>query len=562
MTFKRISLLFLASVLILTCLMSCDFIKKEEPPTNEELIEEKINTFLTAYNDGDMDTVLTCLDAKTRNAFQAMLNLLGGLAGSYAGFDINLSDLFSLGVSTTSGDFMELDIESIAVSIDETRAVATTTMKMPHSNAQTIYFVMVYENDGWYINDMTDKKVSITTGVSNKVDSNIKIVKIDDEIIDGTAAIKFEINEKTYTGIINSSGKMFYYTDENYINWISLGNGSGFVKGKLDNGYIGYTFFDSNGQKTATLKGDIFEEVLGSGDGIALVYKNTSTISVEEHSYGIIDVNGNWVMPLTPGSKLPNPNESNSSWSDYEYWGDGIFYTVNEYNSYKVFYNSKTNQAFGLYDVGIKDKNIVNNSVYAKTLNPPPSMWNSLLYNPYGSNESIVLPNYFIFYFDGTFVEITEDEYNDNSGIDGIYTDNEYLQVYDATTGVTSEYTNFTTELISSYEAVDDYILVKLKGKDGKKYFTVIDKACNQKFEPVEYKEDHWATPTLFGERISYKVDEDTYELMDINGNIIVSKEQNYQYIGSFSGGIALAKIGDEACFIDLDGKPIAISME
>ncbi len=131
--------------------------KNEIPPTNEELIIERVELFLTSYNDGDMDTVLSCLDAKTRNSFQAMLNLIGGIAGSLTGINIDLSDLFSLGVNTTSGDFMQLKISNINI-IDNENATVTTTMNLAGAGWQIIYFIMVYENGGWYIHDMNDRK--------------------------------------------------------------------------------------------------------------------------------------------------------------------------------------------------------------------------------------------------------------------------------------------------------------------------------------------------------------------------------------------------------------------
>ena len=83
---KRVQFLsfFLASILLLTCFSACE---TEKQLTDEEWIENRITTFVTAYNDGDMDTVMSYLDAKTRNALQAMLNLLGGLADSAAGFN-------------------------------------------------------------------------------------------------------------------------------------------------------------------------------------------------------------------------------------------------------------------------------------------------------------------------------------------------------------------------------------------------------------------------------------------------------------------------------------------
>ena len=113
---KRFLALLLIMVMVSGCFASCKKYDEETniPLTEEEiiakrneaLITERIETFLTAYNAGDMEAVLECLDAKSRNAFQATLNLLGGLAGAATGVGIDLSDLFSLGVSTAQGDFM------------------------------------------------------------------------------------------------------------------------------------------------------------------------------------------------------------------------------------------------------------------------------------------------------------------------------------------------------------------------------------------------------------------------------------------------------------------------
>ena len=130
----------------------------QETLTDEEMIEKRIEQFVTYYNDGDMEKVLTCLEAKTANAFKALMNILGGLAGKWTGISLDLKDLFALGVSTTSGDFMNLEIHEIVV--DGEAAVATTTMQMP-TGTMTIYFSLVYEREGWYIKDMTDKKPAL-----------------------------------------------------------------------------------------------------------------------------------------------------------------------------------------------------------------------------------------------------------------------------------------------------------------------------------------------------------------------------------------------------------------
>ncbi len=162
--------LLLCFVLLLPCFAACkskDKLDQLTPPTDEELIRERIQTFLVAYNEGDMETVLTCLDAKSRNAMEAMLNLLGGVAGKFTGIGIDLKDLFSLGVAMTEDDFMKLELGEITI-IDDENAVAVTTMNLTGAGVNTIYFKMKYEHDGWYISDMTDKEPTDGNGSSTQ----------------------------------------------------------------------------------------------------------------------------------------------------------------------------------------------------------------------------------------------------------------------------------------------------------------------------------------------------------------------------------------------------------
>lgn len=148
---KRIIALVLIIVVALGCFASCG----EKDDLAQKLIIMRINSFTSAYNSGDMDKVLECLDAKTRNTCQATFNLLGGLAGSFAGFDIDLSDLFSLGISTAEGDYMDLTINNVDVE-DSSNATVTATMHL-NGVKQKINFIMVYEDNGWYIHDMIEK---------------------------------------------------------------------------------------------------------------------------------------------------------------------------------------------------------------------------------------------------------------------------------------------------------------------------------------------------------------------------------------------------------------------
>ncbi len=155
----KLLLKIVAITLVIISLTSFLFACSNEPLTDEGKIEQRIELFMTAYNDGDMEEAMNHLAAKPRNAMKAMLNLLGGIAGSQIGFDIDLKDLFSLGVNMSDDDFMKLKIKDIII-IDSENAVAITTMNLTGAGVGIIYFKMVYEHDGWFISDMTDKKPS------------------------------------------------------------------------------------------------------------------------------------------------------------------------------------------------------------------------------------------------------------------------------------------------------------------------------------------------------------------------------------------------------------------
>lgn len=544
---KRFLALFLVIIMALGCFASC---KKYDEPTNEELITERIETFLTAYNTGEMEAVLECLDAKTRNAFQAMLNLIGGIAGGLMGVNIDLSDLFSLGVSITSGDFMELEITDITV-IDSANAIAKTTMNLPSAVTQTIYFVMIYENSGWYIHDMTDK-IGDSINNSNQTGTNISVLEMG-SIYKENAEIKFQMNGKTYSGVINSKGEIIYYSEESYINWTSIGNGAGFITTYTDNDKKIYTLFNENGYKTIMVDGDVFDTIIGYGDGLILVYKNTSTITTEEHSYGVLDCNGTWIKQLTAGTKLPNPDAWN--WDTFKYIGEGVFMSYNYYgyDDHYILYNSNTNKSYFIDSCSIYSDSFSNGVIYGKNTG-----WgfNGGSISDYANqSEDIDMPSYFALRPDGTFDEVSEftSVYHDLL----INKNGEYIRILDKTKNIEKEWTAFSAEMISSVQFDGDFGLVILNGADGKTYFTVIDKECNQKVAPTVC-----SSAAISDGRIVYKNSDNIYEVIDVNGTTIISRNEGFTNISNFSGGIAKAENSDGECYIGLDCNPLSIKLK
>lgn len=64
--------------------------------SDQQLITDRLNTFTTAYNEGNLDQLIDCFDPKTQNTLKAV----SGVAGSLLG--VNVSDLFGLVMGSSS----------------------------------------------------------------------------------------------------------------------------------------------------------------------------------------------------------------------------------------------------------------------------------------------------------------------------------------------------------------------------------------------------------------------------------------------------------------------------
>lgn len=144
--FRRVIVAFLVFCLIVSF---CGCTSKSD----ETLIRERMETFEKAYNAGDMEKVLNCFDARTRNTYKAILNIGNSLIGK-TGVSIDISDMFSLGIALMDEDdvleFGDMDI----VIRSESSAVVTVTMEYgaeSEKSEETVTFSMVKEEDDWYI---------------------------------------------------------------------------------------------------------------------------------------------------------------------------------------------------------------------------------------------------------------------------------------------------------------------------------------------------------------------------------------------------------------------------
>ena len=125
--------------------------------TDEEIIEERINTFLSAYNSGDYEETLDCLSPKTKNTMKGITGVGETLLGGITGYNFNMSDLFGLGAGILSEDDI-LTVSDLKISFeDDSNATVNLTMtfnanvsKEPHK----ANFIMVKEDDDWYIKNI------------------------------------------------------------------------------------------------------------------------------------------------------------------------------------------------------------------------------------------------------------------------------------------------------------------------------------------------------------------------------------------------------------------------
>lgn len=158
---RLLSIISMVLVLsLMTCTLSgCELFDMFK--SDEDLIHERVDAFFFALNSGDMEAAFECMDAKSRNTYQAMINLTEGIMGSLIGFDLPMADLFALTIGTSSGDFMSAQVHKIEVT-SETTATVTLTMNISDDRMdldETVEYVpmeMIKEQGDWYIYAQAD----------------------------------------------------------------------------------------------------------------------------------------------------------------------------------------------------------------------------------------------------------------------------------------------------------------------------------------------------------------------------------------------------------------------
>lgn len=468
---KRIVALLLTVVFAVCFLFGC---KKK---TDEELVRERIDTFVTAYNDGDFEGVLACFDAKTRNTLEATFNVMGGLVGGLTGFSFDLGDLFTLGVALMGDGGEVLAIEVSEVSVDGEQAVAKGQMgfaDIGSSSVEVVYVILVKEEEDWFIQDMTDEAPQGAesddgdgdgdNGGSTTTQTGYTITSVE-EFIDNRAWVKYNKSNEYYYGFINKSGKAVYSEKVASQDVYNIGQGAGVVVTDTTCKVIG-----SDGKVKATFNGEY--EIKAYGGGYAWVYQDASTITEVVHKYGVFDYTGAWVEPLAVESE-------EGLWNNVSYIGDDMFarrdgmdYSIIRVTqggtaSVTTLTNVWTNRSLA-FENDMAYISMDNFEYSSTTLPNGTTITSDFILRKDGTYTEIATPNWFT---DGKAVTIVGD----------------YLQITDYTkaTPTTKSFTKYPANTIKGVTFVGDYGLVKIYGADEKYHFTLIDVNGNELFDPI-----------------------------------------------------------------------------
>ncbi len=131
--------------------------------SDEDLINERIEEFVSSYNNGDMEAVMECFDQRTKSLLGATVGIGEALIGGAAGFDVSMSDMFGLGAGLNEGDMMKLrDVQFTVpdgaekVSVDAVITMSISFMGQSQSNSSSVQFEMVKEDGDWFISNIIE----------------------------------------------------------------------------------------------------------------------------------------------------------------------------------------------------------------------------------------------------------------------------------------------------------------------------------------------------------------------------------------------------------------------
>lgn len=474
-----------------------------DPPkelTDEEKIAKQVNTFAHAYNSGDWDTLMGCLNVESRNTLRISLEMFESIFGTLLGFELDLKDYFSLGAYVTEEDFMSFKIDKIDVADDKKTAVVTAHTDIAGGDEQILIFEMVYEYDGWYIGDVLDKAPAAAEGDAYVASAG--------EFIDDYAWIQYAYSDaQKYYAFIDKNGNVLYSEAVNGQSVYNIGKGSGII-------YADKTLklIDSTGAVICTMNGAF--DVVVAGGGYALLYENRSNISEVMHMYGVIDHTGSMVHEFAKYEKQISSGLC-------RYVGDAMFAIATaKYTAGCKIYNFADGSMIQLSNLNSIAALYFENGYAYIGMNMCSYEWERVTSDKIPDGVSITKD--FLLGTDGS-ASLFGGALIDFKGTMGIRKSGDYYDILSGEDPKSLQYNTFKSfpaDQIYSCTIVGNYCLMVIRGMDSKNYITVLDKNANMLYSPICYDNfsnvSTYAIPTLykdgtvlFGER-----------RVDKNGNI------------------------------------------
>ena len=293
-----------------------------------------------------------------------------------------------------------------------------------------------------------------------------------------------------------------------------------------------YKIINKEGKVVASSADGKFDEILAAGDNLFFVHKYESGIDVSGHLYGTINEKGEFVNQLR---ECPYGQVSET---DIKYIGGKAFrLSLNA----QIYMSSIDTYISGGIDTYNNLANI-GDTLYVYNKNIIQVEGSDTQYYDYDGYKNVAISP------DGKIEKAPDFDAVINGMLVRKDYDDQSLSLTDPATGKTSVFSKY--DVYEFYRA-DNNFLLELNGKDGNKYFTVIDKNCNMLFEPVM-----GTGAEANDNRLVLSTDEG-YSVLDYTGKVIIPVG-TYSSIRSFNSGIAWAKnSSDQYVGIDVNGKVV-----
>lgn len=393
------------------------------------------------------------------------------------------------------------------------------------------------ENDSFMIDEVEYSKITIETS---------------EDFSNECAWITYSVDEKTYLGCIDKSGKLlFYFLKEEIRKYTEFQEESAYILFENKEAAI----IDKSGREVYHIKENSLGNLLSYGDGYYCFMKQYADFDASGIITTIIDNMGNVLY------------EKDDLKPFYQYAGEGIFYGMDAWNQETYwFYNVIENIFFECSDIAPGNFNIINefdNKSAHLILGESGRKYDikEAVITSNGEVNTISMPEYEGAYIDdwsggkaseGAIVFMGSD--TNANGYDPVvamcYYDLEKEKFVSMNQYIDKMYSDFIS--IIELHFSNDRIVIPLLGEDYNIYIAIFDKEWNEIVKPIKILPDSKRQFSYKCGRLIVNL-EDGYAVLDENGNIIIkASELGCDTISPYANDVA--KIG-EGRYIDKEGK-------